>query len=160
MHSNFIRELSDDEAPTNEHLNNVNVMFSTPVSSLKVPRNSVLKLKSTRFQLPSSEEKSRKNDDSAELAPPYVHVNRFFFCLPCICGSKNSIYSIYVVCLCSQFFQEPAMSPINSAHIVEGTPKTKQTPFRTPKSVRRVEIASNERILGTPDYLSPELLLS
>lgn len=52
------------------------------------------------------------------------------------------------------------MSPINSAQIVEGTPKTKQTPFRTPKSVRRVEIASNERILGTPDYLSPELLLS
>ena len=52
------------------------------------------------------------------------------------------------------------MSPINSAHIVDGTPKVKQTPFRTPKSVRRNQAASSERILGTPDYLSPELLLS
>lgn len=53
------------------------------------------------------------------------------------------------------------MSPINSAaRLNEGTPKTKPTPFRTPKSVRRVERTSNERILGTPDYLSPELLLS
>lgn len=52
------------------------------------------------------------------------------------------------------------MSPINSAHIIDGTPKIKQTPFRTPKSVRRNQAASNERILGTPDYLSPELLLS
>ncbi|XP_042897815.1 serine/threonine-protein kinase greatwall isoform X2 [Parasteatoda tepidariorum] len=35
-----------------------------------------------------------------------------------------------------------------------------RTPFRTPKSVRRgPEPASNERILGTPDYLAPELLL-
>ncbi|KAG4067328.1 hypothetical protein HA402_000319 [Bradysia odoriphaga] len=52
---------------------------------------------------------------------------------------------------------EPAMSPIN-AHTESGTPKNSQTPFRTPKSVRRAEPAT-ERILGTPDYLSPELLL-
>lgn len=52
------------------------------------------------------------------------------------------------------------MSPINSANVVDGTPKMKQTPFRSPKSVRRVKVKSNERILGTPDYLSPELLLS
>lgn len=71
----FCREFSDDEAPTNEHLNNANVMFSTPVSSLKAPRNSILKLKSTRFQLPSSEEKSRKNYDSTESAQRYVQVN-------------------------------------------------------------------------------------
>ena len=35
------------------------------------------------------------------------------------------------------------------------------TPYRTPKSVRRpvcIE-TSVQRILGTPDYLSPELLL-
>lgn len=50
-------------------------MFSTPVSSLKAPRNSILKLKSTRFQLPSSEEKSRKNYDSTESTQRYVHVN-------------------------------------------------------------------------------------
>lgn len=52
------------------------------------------------------------------------------------------------------------MSPINSAHMIDETPKLKRTPFRTPKSVRRNQAASNERILGTPDYLSPELLLS
>lgn len=56
--------------------------------------------------------------------------------------------------------QEPAMSPINSAQLPDGTPKIRQTPFRTPRSVRRGQAASSERILGTPDYLSPELLLS
>ncbi|PSN48549.1 hypothetical protein C0J52_05912 [Blattella germanica] len=35
-----------------------------------------------------------------------------------------------------------------------------QTPYRTPKSVRRGKISNSEgRILGTPDYLAPELLL-
>lgn len=53
---------------------------------------------------------------------------------------------------------EPAMSPINANTGSGGTPKNSQTPFRTPKSVRRAEPAA-ERILGTPDYLSPELLL-
>jgi len=44
------------------------------------------------------------------------------------------------------------MSPIT-------TPKTVcRTPFRTPKSVRRGKSASDYRILGTPDYLAPELL--
>ena len=37
---------------------------------------------------------------------------------------------------------------------------TPQTPFRTPKSVARKPVkASDQRILGTPDYLAPELLL-
>lgn len=57
---------------------------------------------------------------------------------------------------------EPAMSPIQSAvrSIDEITPKmVVKTPFRTPKSVRRGIAASCERILGTPDYLAPELLL-
>jgi len=38
---------------------------------------------------------------------------------------------------------------------------TPQTPFRTPKSVARKQPAkpSDQRILGTPDYLAPELLL-
>ncbi|XP_064601720.1 serine/threonine-protein kinase greatwall-like [Liolophura sinensis] len=44
------------------------------------------------------------------------------------------------------------------------TPKTpigacKKTPFRTPKSVRRGVMDEDKRILGTPDYLAPELLL-
>lgn len=37
------------------------------------------------------------------------------------------------------------------------------TPYRTPKSVRRGRASqswsSEQRILGTPDYLAPELLL-
>ncbi|XP_018325926.1 uncharacterized protein LOC108737538 isoform X1 [Agrilus planipennis] len=37
--------------------------------------------------------------------------------------------------------------------------KTPRTPFRTPKSVRRGNWSSDQRILGTPDYLAPELLL-
>lgn len=39
------------------------------------------------------------------------------------------------------------------------TPKTPRTPYRTPKSVRRGQYNSDQRILGTPDYLAPELLL-
>ena len=38
-----------------------------------------------------------------------------------------------------------------------------KTPFRTPKSCRRgqapLAVVVTERILGTPDYLAPELLL-
>ena len=35
-----------------------------------------------------------------------------------------------------------------------------QTPLRTPKSViRKAGVQSDARILGTPDYLAPELLL-
>lgn len=36
---------------------------------------------------------------------------------------------------------------------------TAHTPYRTPKSVRRGNQVSDQRILGTPDYLAPELLL-
>lgn len=43
----------------------------------------------------------------------------------------------------------PNTSPITS----------NQTPYRTPKSVRRGKVSSDRRILGTPDYLAPELLL-
>lgn len=57
--------------------------------------------------------------------------------------------------------EDPAMSPITNVNTInETTPKMAKTPFRTPKSVRRGNVVfSDERILGTPDYLSPELLL-
>lgn len=56
--------------------------------------------------------------------------------------------------------EDPAMSPIHSVRSIdEITPKMTKTPFRTPKSVRRCVMGSDERILGTPDYLAPELLL-
>lgn len=53
--------------------------------------------------------------------------------------------------------QSPAnfVSPIGN----DSTPKTPRTPYRTPKSVRRGQWSSDQRILGTPDYLAPELLL-
>lgn len=52
---------------------------------------------------------------------------------------------------------EQMVSPIQSDGNI--TPKTPRTPYRTPKSVRRGEWSSDQRILGTPDYLAPELLL-
>ncbi|XP_060534562.1 serine/threonine-protein kinase greatwall [Cylas formicarius] len=48
------------------------------------------------------------------------------------------------------------VSPIESDFM---TPKTLHTPYRTPKSVKRGQWSSDQRILGTPDYLAPELLL-
>ncbi|KAK3913792.1 Serine/threonine-protein kinase greatwall [Frankliniella fusca] len=54
--------------------------------------------------------------------------------------------------------EDPILSPIATTPFT--TPfSSQQTPFRTPKSVRRGKSASDQRILGTPDYLAPELLL-
>ncbi|XP_063703839.1 LOW QUALITY PROTEIN: serine/threonine-protein kinase greatwall [Culicoides brevitarsis] len=107
-----------------------NVMFSTPVSSQK--KGPLAKLKATRFVLPSSIEQMRKS-----VALRYKITD-----------------------------ESMMMSPINSNKqlgnegLSEKTPKSSaKTPYRTPKSVRRGEMVSDERILGTPDYLAPELLL-
>jgi len=35
---------------------------------------------------------------------------------------------------------------------------TQKTPYRTPKSARRAPLPDDDRILGTPDYLAPEIL--
>lgn len=61
----------------------------------------------------------------------------------------------------TQICDESAMSPIqnSSQKFNEYTPKLRKTPFRTPKSVCRRSITSDERILGTPDYLAPEILM-
>ena len=116
--------------PVNQHL--ASVMFSTPVSSQK--KNGPLgKLKTTRFIIPTSIEQMRK--------------------------SVALRYKIQDDAI--------AMSPINSnnnqqmvSSSSEKTPMSSaKTPYRTPKSVRRGEMGSEERILGTPDYLAPELLL-
>lgn len=58
----FNRSLSDDEMPINEHLNIGTVMFSTPVSSQKSNRNGLLKLKNTRFAMPSSSDVSQNRN--------------------------------------------------------------------------------------------------
>lgn len=122
--------LSDDDIVQKDNL--ANVMFSTPVSSQKKRDCGPLgKLKATRFILPSTIERMRKS-----------------------------------VALHYKIQDDPAlaMSPINHNEVIipsgsEKTPKSSKAPFRTPKSVRRGEIVSDERILGTPDYLAPELLL-
>uniref|UniRef100_A0A182NS22 Serine/threonine-protein kinase greatwall n=1 Tax=Anopheles dirus TaxID=7168 RepID=A0A182NS22_9DIPT len=147
-----VRSLSDDEMQTSDTNAIANVMFSTPVSSQKMRREGgqLGKLKSTRFQLPSSIEQSRKLKAYGETLPPQL-----FLKLP----------------------DESVMSPITGTNnataggcdstsggesgvpAIENTPKAVKTPFRTPKSVRRAPLGSDERILGTPDYLAPELLL-
>lgn len=69
------RSLSDDEAPANEP-NNAQVLFSTPVSSLKAPRSTMLKLKTTRFQLPASTEKMcHKSQSSISTSVRYINVS-------------------------------------------------------------------------------------
>lgn len=50
------------------------------------------------------------------------------------------------------------VSPIATPHPTQQL-RNSQTPFRTPKSVRRGKPVSDQRILGTPDYLAPEILL-
>uniref|UniRef100_A0A336KC62 Serine/threonine-protein kinase greatwall n=1 Tax=Culicoides sonorensis TaxID=179676 RepID=A0A336KC62_CULSO len=121
--------LEDEEMPVNQHL--ANVMFSTPVSSQK-KSGPLGKLKATRFVLPSSIEQMRKS-----VALRYKIQDESMIMSPI--NSHN---------------QPPAMP--GSAK----TPKSSvKTPYRTPKSVRRGDWESDERILGTPDYLAPELLL-
>lgn len=58
-----------------------------------------------------------------------------------------------------------AITPLQKGRLYQGyqTPHRGDagTPYRTPKSVRRgAAPAEGERILGTPDYLAPELLLT
>ncbi|XP_016960633.1 serine/threonine-protein kinase greatwall isoform X2 [Drosophila biarmipes] len=138
-----VRSLSDDELPINHLLgpeaNVANVVFSTPVSSQKLPRRDgglLGKLKATRFALPLSiENKKREHAAADKMSGIQYHL---------------------------KLSDDPTMSPIN--HGTGNLPKTPKnvninTPFRTPKSVRRGARISNERILGTPDYLAPELLL-
>ncbi|KAH8382200.1 hypothetical protein KR009_002241 [Drosophila setifemur] len=138
-----VRSLSDDELHMNHLLgseaNVANVVFSTPVSSQKLPRRDgglLGKLKATRFALPLSIENKKREHAAAEK----------------ISGVQYHL----------KLADDPTMSPINhGAGILPKTPKNMNinTPFRTPKSVRRGARISNERILGTPDYLAPELLL-
>jgi hypothetical protein len=60
----------------------------------------------------------------------------------------NQIILVMASC-CGQQSSPIVAAPVTSSH----------TPYRTPKSVRRGKASSNHRILGTPDYLAPELLL-
>ncbi|KAM7360555.1 serine/threonine-protein kinase greatwall isoform 2-T2 [Cochliomyia hominivorax] len=131
-----VRSLSDDEMPQLINENVANVVFSTPVSSQKLPRRDgglLGKLKATRFALPLSIE-NKKREQAAEKTSGVQYLK--------------------------MAHDDPTMSPINlNTNSAPKTPKNINTPFRTPKSVRRGGRQSSERILGTPDYLAPELLL-
>lgn len=131
-----VRSLSDDEMPQPIPDNVANVVFSTPVSSQKLPRRDgglLGKLKATRFALPLSIE-TKKVEQLTEKSSGVQYLK--------------------------MAHDDPTMSPINlNTNNVPKTPKNINTPFRTPKSVRRCGRNSSERILGTPDYLAPELLL-
>lgn len=131
-----VRSLSDDEMPQPINDNVANVVFSTPVSSQKLPRRDgglLGKLKATRFALPLSIE-TKKMEQLTEKTSGVQYLK--------------------------MAHDDPTMSPINlNTNSMPKTPKNINTPFRTPKSVRRGGRHSSERILGTPDYLAPELLL-
>ncbi|XP_037952903.1 serine/threonine-protein kinase greatwall-like [Teleopsis dalmanni] len=128
-----VRSLSDEEMPVVLTENVTNVVFSTPVSSQKVSRRDgglLGKLKATRFALPLSTD-TKKPEQIIEKMTGVQYL---------------------------KMADDPTMSPINLGSNAPKTPKNINTPFRTPKSVRRGR-NSSERILGTPDYLAPELLL-
>uniref|UniRef100_A0A1I8PKL6 Serine/threonine-protein kinase greatwall n=1 Tax=Stomoxys calcitrans TaxID=35570 RepID=A0A1I8PKL6_STOCA len=133
-----VRSLSDEDMPQHIHDNVANVVFSTPVSSQKLPRRDgglLGKLKATRFALPLSIE-TKKMEQLTEKTSGVQYLK--------------------------MAHDDPTMSPINlNPNTLPKTPKNINTPFRTPKSVRRGGGGrhSSERILGTPDYLAPELLL-
>uniref|UniRef100_A0A182LUV5 Serine/threonine-protein kinase greatwall n=1 Tax=Anopheles culicifacies TaxID=139723 RepID=A0A182LUV5_9DIPT len=145
-----VRSLSDDEMQTGENLI-ANVMFSTPVSSQKIRREGgqLGKLKSTRFQLPSSIDQSRKVKAYSEALPPHFIKMPDESVMSPICTNNTGT----VGC------DSTASAADVGGPAIENTPKAVKTPFRTPKSVRRAPLGSDERILGTPDYLAPELLL-
>lgn len=132
--------------------NVANVVFSTPVSSQKIPRRDddlIGRLKSTRFALPLSTDSKKDKNTSDKMMLNYLKLG-------------VSLLISYLNLDCNFYFNkqdDPTMSPINLGNPVPKTPKQINTPFRTPKSVRRGEHHSDERILGTPDYLAPELLM-
>lgn len=117
------------------HHFNVGVIFSTPVASVKSP-DATKTLKSTRFKLPPKEDLS------------YItHSKEKIFC-------KASSLGSYPM---KSLNKSLAKSPSDNE---EKLPSSAiQTPYRTPKSVRRGNRLSDHRILGTPDYLAPELLM-
>ncbi|XP_038207644.1 serine/threonine-protein kinase greatwall isoform X2 [Zerene cesonia] len=117
------------------HHFNVGVIFSTPVSNSKSP-NMKKRQKATRFNLPIEEPVSGTKEKSITFGK---HISTSLEIFPTRRLSKG----------------EGSKSPTELCK----TPSAAQTPYRTPKSVRRGNQISDQRILGTPDYLAPELLL-
>ncbi|CAG9581342.1 unnamed protein product [Danaus chrysippus] len=115
------------------HHFNVGVIFSTPVSKNKSPET---KKKATRFNLPFNDTVSSEKERSFTFGK---HISTSLEIFPTRRLSKGEG---------SRSPTEVCKTPLATVH----------TPYRTPKSVRRGNV-SDQRILGTPDYLAPELLL-
>lgn len=128
------------------------VAFSTPVSSMKQRRN-----RGEDIDDHDHHHHHNHNDRSVDQRvasendkPILVKATRFE--LP-----HSTSRSTPDIRLCADDDQ-PAISPIKTPGPSVGS----HTPYRTPKSVRRGGKSlsrSDDRILGTPDYLAPELLL-
>ncbi|XP_066590804.1 serine/threonine-protein kinase greatwall isoform X2 [Prorops nasuta] len=135
LHQQTVSELTRKDliaAVGQENGSGGRVAFSTPVSSTK-----------QRCQKATEEQKY----DEEKLA--IVKATRFHLPPPSsqTAGSEQSGNV--------EYRSPQGISPIK-------TPATSSNgcnPYRTPKSVRRGQNRSDERIWGTPDYLAPELLL-
>lgn len=104
------------------------------------------------FSTPVAMRKPHCNSDSSKP----VKVTRFE--LPPLPERKPTALVVDVHAHGHIIVEDAILSPIATTPFT--TPfSSQQTPFRTPKSVRRGKAASDQRILGTPDYLAPELLL-
>ncbi|CAH2050328.1 unnamed protein product, partial [Iphiclides podalirius] len=119
------------------HHFNVGVIFSTPVSNSKSP-GSKKRQKATRFNIPIDEPLSGTKEKSFTFSK---HVSTSLEIFSTRRLSKGEVNNKSPTDQCK--------TPLATAH----------TPYRTPKSVRRGNQISDQRILGTPDYLAPELLL-
>ncbi|XP_041975441.1 serine/threonine-protein kinase greatwall isoform X2 [Aricia agestis] len=117
------------------HHFNVGVIFSTPVSANKTMET---KKKATRFNLPVDESLSSVKEKSFTFGK-HISTSLEIFPMRRLSKGEGSIEQATDLC----------KTPLANPH----------TPYRTPKSVRRGNQVSDQRILGTPDYLAPELLL-
>ncbi|XP_034237228.1 serine/threonine-protein kinase greatwall [Thrips palmi] len=104
------------------------------------------------FSTPVAMRKPHCNSDSSKPAK----ITRFE--LPPLPEKKPTALVVDIHSNGHIIVEDAILSPIATTPFT--TPfSSQQTPFRTPKSVRRGKAASDQRILGTPDYLAPELLL-
>ncbi|CAH0405421.1 unnamed protein product [Chilo suppressalis] len=120
------------------HHFNVGVIFSTPVSNSKSP-GAKKRLKETRFNLPKDDQKPDIISNIKEKSIVFSkHISTSLEIFPARRMSKSE-----------KSPTDLCKTPLAAAH----------TPYRTPKSVRRGNQISDQVLLGTPDYLAPELLL-
>ncbi|KAJ8735520.1 hypothetical protein PYW07_007140 [Mythimna separata] len=116
------------------HHFNVGVLFSTPVPN----KSSDTKKKETRFNLPKDDQHPSGTKGNKFGISTHVTTSLERFNSRILSKSEGS-----------RSPTDLCRTPLATAH----------TPYRTPKSVRRGNLVSDEKILGTPDYLAPELLL-